>query len=35
MAMSAAARVVLVCGLTGLGLVVLNQMTAPSLDPSL
>ncbi|MEA5441040.1 cofactor assembly of complex C subunit B [Cyanobium gracile] len=35
MAMPAAARVVLVCGLTGLGLVVLNQMTAPSLDPSL
>ncbi|WP_254943595.1 cofactor assembly of complex C subunit B [Cyanobium sp. AMD-g] len=35
MAMPAAARVVLACGLTGLGLVVLNQMTAPSLDPSL
>jgi hypothetical protein len=35
MAMPAAARVVLSCGLTGLGLVVLNQMTAPSLDPSL
>lgn len=35
MAMPTAARVVLACGLTGLGLVVLNQMTAPSLDPSL
>ncbi len=35
MAMPPAARVVLACGLTGLGLVVLNQMTAPSLDPSL
>ncbi|MDM7952140.1 MAG: cofactor assembly of complex C subunit B [Cyanobium sp. CZS 25K] len=35
MAMPPAARVVLACGLTGLALVVLNQMTAPSLDPPL
>ncbi len=35
MAMPTAARVVLACGLTGLALVVLNQMTSPSLDPSL
>ena len=35
MAMPPAARVVLACGLTGLVLVVVNQMTAPSLDPSL
>lgn len=35
MAMPTAARVVLACGLTGLGLVVLNQSTAPSLDPPL
>ncbi len=35
MAVPTAARVVLACGLTGLGLVVINQMTAASLDPSL
>ncbi|KEF43491.1 MAG: hypothetical protein ER33_01730 [Cyanobium sp. CACIAM 14] len=33
--MPTAARVVLACGLTGLALVVLNQVTAASLDPSL
>lgn len=35
MAVPTAARVVLACGLTGLGLVVINQMTAASLDPPL
>jgi hypothetical protein len=35
MAMPPAARIVLACGLTGLGLVVINQMTAASLDPPL
>ncbi len=35
MAMPTAARVVFACGLSGLVLVVLNQMTAPGLDPSL
>lgn len=33
--MSAPARVVLVCGAIGLALAVLNQMTAPSLEPPL
>ncbi len=35
MTMSAPARVVLACGATGLALAVLNQMTAPSLEPPL
>jgi hypothetical protein len=35
MAMPTAARVVFACGLSGLVLVVVNQMTAPGLDPSL
>jgi hypothetical protein len=35
MAMPPAARVVLACGLAGLALVVLNQVTATSLDPPL
>ncbi|WP_254216973.1 cofactor assembly of complex C subunit B [Synechococcus sp. CCY 9618] len=35
MAMPPAARVVLACGLAGLVLVVINQMTAASLDPPL
>lgn len=35
MSMSVPARVVLACGISGLALVVLNQMTAPSLEPPL
>lgn len=35
MAMPTPARIVLACGLTGLALVVLNQITATSLDPPL